>query len=351
MPKKELVEGTVKEENTKKRPRGRPKKELPVKNIVNEEKKSVVMSSADKEQYSIQALNERWKNIFANNSTKSFSEIMSVWQNTMGIMSNPFIQNQRIKQINAQARNTTKEELKDALMNPTNNESILQQISFGLYYSNFFYNQLIKIDRNTPSYNWYVLPQNLNKLDMKTDLFKKESVKADRIMKAFKPSLTFKTIATQVYIEGKSAYLPRYSIKDDGTVDFFLLQKLNTNEIKLTGFGSEQQFVCSFNMVIFLQPQYDVRQYPPFIRKVWQEMMDTGMVYTDEKGEKALNIRMDKLPGNGTLEWDSKVWAYWVQLPQDLCYVFYTDGAHPNTFPDTIGLLDDLNDLDSYKWL
>lgn len=42
---------------------------------------------------------------------------------------------------------------------------------------------------------------------------------------------------------------------------------------------------------------------------------------------------------------------YWVRLPQDLCYTFYFDGAHPNAFPDTIGLFDDLTDLDDYKWL
>ena len=42
---------------------------------------------------------------------------------------------------------------------------------------------------------------------------------------------------------------------------------------------------------------------------------------------------------------------YWVRLPQDLCYTFYFDGSHPNAFPDTIGLFDDLTDLDDYKWL
>ena len=36
---------------------------------------------------------------------------------------------------------------------------------------------------------------------------------------------------------------------------------------------------------------------------------------------------------------------------QDLCYTFYSDGAHPNAFPDAIGLFTDLNDLDDYRWL
>jgi len=42
---------------------------------------------------------------------------------------------------------------------------------------------------------------------------------------------------------------------------------------------------------------------------------------------------------------------YWVELPQDLCYTFYSDGAHPNAFPDTVGLFNDLNELDDYRWL
>ena len=45
--------------------------------------------------------------------------------------------------------------------------------------------------------------------------------------------------------------MPRLSY-DNKDVDFFVMQKLNSDMVKLTGFGSKQQFVTSFNMMIFM---------------------------------------------------------------------------------------------------
>lgn len=355
------------ESSTEKRPRGRPKKEPPANNIKNEGKKSVTMSQEEfnsqdnsyngyntynNQSYTIDGLNDRFKNMFQKYANTNPQILLGAFNQAMSMLSNPFIQNMRIKQANAQSRKASKEELQKALENPANSELTLQQISFGLYYTNYFYNKMVKIDRDTPRYDWYVVPDYIDEKDVQTEAFKKESIKVDRLIKAFKPKLTFKTIATQVIIEGKSSYLPRYSMKDDGTVDFFVMQKLNTDMVKITSFGSEQMFVTSFNMMIFLNSgMYNVEQYPPFIREVWNKMLNSDMIRINDKNERVVNPKASNLPGNGTLEWRDKTWAYWVQLPQDLCYTFYTDGAHPNAFPDAIGMFDDFNDLDDYKIL
>jgi hypothetical protein len=42
-----------------------------------------------------------------------------------------------------------------------------------------------------------------------------------------------------VSLEGKSSYLPRTSY-DKNDVNFFVMQKLNTDMVKLIGFGSKQ---------------------------------------------------------------------------------------------------------------
>ena len=120
--------------------------------------------------------------------------------------------------------------------------------------------------------------------------------------------------------------------------------------VKLTSFGSKQQFGASFNMVIFLQPAYDVSQYPKFIQDAWEEMLSTGVVTMDKKGKVKFNPRA-KLPVGHVLESKNGSYMYWVPLPQDLCYTFYFDGSHANMFPDFLGLFDDLSDLDNYKWL
>lgn len=281
-----------------------------------------------------------------------YDTLANSWTKAWSQLNNPFVQNYRIKQINQHARKVDKEELQKALQNPENSEYLLQSVSFGLYYQNYIYNQLIKINRDTPSYNWYVIPQNVDEEDFNTEKFKKESVKVDKTMKAVKPNLTFKTISTQVNIEGKCSYLPRISYNDNkNEVNYFTLQKLNSDMVKLTGFGSEQQFITSFNMIIFLQPGYDVSQYPPFIRDVWRDMLNSDMIVKDKNGKNVLNPSATTFPGNGTLEFNGHYWMYWVALPQDICYTFYTDGAHPNAFPDAIGMFDDFNDLDDYRWL
>ena len=371
---KENIEEIVNESLTGKRPRGRPRKEPPDNNVKNENKKSVTMSSEQgyieqiqaqqvniqqgqmrqdyNDDYSINGLNDKFKKVFSKYQNLSPNILMGAFNQTMLMLNNPFIQNMRIKQSNAQAMKATKEELQKALENPANSELTLQQISFGLYYNNYFYNKMVKMDRDTPLYNYYSLPEYIDEKDIHTESFKKESIKVDRILKAFKPKLTFKTIATQVIIEGKSCYLPRYSIKEDGTVDFFVLQKLNTDMIKLTAYGSEQMFVASFNMMIFLNSSmYSVEQYPPFIRGIWEKMLSSDMISVDENNKRVVNPKASNLPGNGTLEWKDKTWAYWVQLPQDLCYTFYTDGGHALAIPDAISLFDDFQDLDNYKIL
>ena len=337
--------------------RGRPKKQVEEPIVKNEEKKMVTMTeSSDVEQQkyrdiqiSERMVQQRWASVFKEYADTGYSNIVSAWNQAWSQLNNPFVQNYRIKQANSKPRKVQQEELQQALANPENSELTLQSLSMYLYYTNYVYNILVKLNRDTPLYKWYVTPIDANEDDTKTDAFKKESKKVDQIIKKFNPSLTLRTITTQVSLEGKSSYLPRISYDKD-TVNFFVLQKLNPDMVKLTSFGSKQQFGASFNMVIFLQPAYDVSQYPKFIQDAWEEMLATGVVTMDKKGKIKFNPRA-KLPAGHILENKNGNYMYWVPLPQDLCYTFYFDGSHANMFPDFLGLFDDLSDLDNYKWL
>ena len=73
-------------------------------------------------------------------------------------LNNPFLQNARIKQINSPAKKLDQEAVQDALSNPENGEKPLMQFSMWLYYTNYVYNLLIKLNRDTAKYNWYYLP-------------------------------------------------------------------------------------------------------------------------------------------------------------------------------------------------
>ena len=302
------------------------------------------------EDISLKAIQQRWATIFGKYASTGFDNLAGAWAMSWSQLNNPFLQNQRIKQINAKAQKVQSEDLQNALNNPENSEMTFQRISMWLYYTNYVYNILVKLNRDTPLFNYYYIPEYVDSKDMSTEAFKKESQKVDKILKAFNPNLTLKTITTQVSLEGKSSYLPRTSY-DKNDVNFFVMQKLNTDMVKLIGFGSKQQFTIAFNMAIFLQPAYDVSQYPQFIQDVWNQMLETGIVVIDQKTKKKRISPKAKLPDGHILESNGENYMYWVRLPQDLCYTFYFDGSHPNAFPDTIGLFDDLTDLDDYKWL
>ena len=343
--------------------RGRPKKKEAV--LPNEEKENIVMSKkaeatsllenevgavrAVPDRVTTQDIQARWHSVFKNYSSLGFDTIYQKWGQYSNSLSNPFLQNQRVKQILSNGKKLTKEELKTVVSDPEHSEESLRSVSMALYYTNFIYQTLIQLNRHTPKYNYYATPLYVKEGDSSKKDLANDSMMVDKILKKFNPQLTLKTIATQVYAEGKCSYLVRtsYSNKD---VDFLLLQKLNSDKVKITGFGSKQQFIVSFNMAIFLDPAYSVEQYPEFIRKTWEEMMNIGIVVEDKRGRRKINPKAE-IPMGHILESNGTSYMYWVKLPQDLCYTFYSDGAHPNAFPDTIGLFTDLNDLDDYRWL
>ncbi len=328
--------------------RGRPRKKEAV--LPNEEVDKIVMTEkSNNDKITTEAIKTRWNSIFRNYSSLGFDTIYQKWGQNSSFLNNPFLQNQRVKQILSNGRKLTKEELRDTMSDPEHNEESLRSVSMGLYYTNFIYQTLIQLNRHTPKYNYYATPLYVKDDKTSKKALEDDSAMVDKILKKFNPPLTLKTIATQVYAEGKCSYLVRtsYNNKD---VDFLLLQKLNSDMVKITGFGSKQQFIVSFNMAIFLEPAYSIEQYPEFIRKTWQDMMDLGIIIEDKRGRRKINPRAE-IPLGHILENSGNTYMYWVKLPQDLCYTFYSDGAHPNAFPDTIGLFTDLNDLDDYRWL
>lgn len=354
-----------------KRGRGRPKKK--VAPITNEEQQQITMSSSKNcvnqaeinrdikngvgavrdvpEKITLDALQQRWKDVFKNYGSLGFDTLNRAWNNNVNFLNNPFLQNNRVKQINSPVKKLSKEEMQNVVDNPEHNEDTLRSVSMGLYYTNYIYQNLIQLNRNTPKYNFYATPLYVDGPNFNKEELKNDSKKVDKILKSFNPQLTFKTVATQVNAQGKCSYLVRTSYNKN-EVDFLLLQKLNSEMVKITGFGSKQQFVASFNMIIFLEPAYDVSQYPKFIRDTWEEMINQQIIIEDKKTKrKKINPRA-KIPKGHILEGrNDGSYVYWVRLPQDLCYTFYSDGSHPNAFPDTIGLFADLNDLADYRWL
>ena len=246
-----------------KKKRGRPPKKTQEVDI-NENKSTIRMNTNDTPTPSapvtINQVNSRLSSMFkrmsSNNiSYSSFLEAMNGMGSNFAFGSNPFLQNQRIKTSNQKAKQSSKEALNKALDSPEENEEIFRSQSMALYYKNYVYGNLLRLNRDIPKYFNYIVPQNITKKDLESDKFKQEKYFVDKFIEKFNIPLTFKNVSLQVAQEGKCSYVFRSSFnKSKHIIDYALLQKIPPQYIKYTGFGGESPLICSFNFLMFMNP-------------------------------------------------------------------------------------------------
>ena len=117
-----------------KKKRGRPPKNKEQINI-NESSQQIKMQEELNQSITVNQINSRLNNIFtrmnvAGLNYSSFKNAMNRSPLGDGLFaSNPFIQNQRIKNSNQKGRTHTKTQIQEALKNPENNESVLRESS------------------------------------------------------------------------------------------------------------------------------------------------------------------------------------------------------------------------------
>ena len=106
--------------------------------------------------------------------------------------------------------------------------------------------------------------------------------------------------------------------------------------------------------MMFLNPVYDIDQWPSWMGKIWQDLLDGGIVERNQtKNGGYINSFNLKAPlkENHIIEGIDGSYAYWVELPQDLVWTFGSDFSNPLAVPEYVGLFSDLSELESYKWL
>lgn len=268
--------------------------------------------------------------------------------------SNPFIQNSRLKRINSPISTKDKKTLDNAIKNPENNEYIFKTESQALYFQNYVYSNLLRLNRDVPKFYNYATPCDVTSEDCKTSVFKKEMKFVNEILHKMNIRQLGKDIAMDIGLEGKRSYVFRshYS-KDKKIVDYATLQKLPSQWIKYTAIGSNTDYITSMDFMMFLQPGESVDFYPPFFRKIWEDLIDNGVFFENEDGKKGFNLNNvgNLQDSKNILEVDGNRYMYWVELPQTEVYEFGSDNSHPLALPEYIGLFSDLRGLDDYKWL
>lgn len=300
---------------------------------------------------------------------------------------NPFLQNDRLKMLNTRPGTMSREDLTSALKSPGESELGLRAEAWSMSSTQYLYYKILRMSADIPMFNYYIVPELLEKSDYKKDEFINDDKFVNDWLEQFDIKNTLKKTALEVKREGKATYLLRNSISGEGknkNVNFAKWQKLPSEYVKLVKIG-EHGYIASFNFMLFLNPAFSVCQYPEFIQEIWNDLVECGAVslggcgngylpyghYSFANGKEVTpGINVNKLLNysyeyrgktgkeilRGNLEivnrsLSERTYFFWVQMPQDLCYTFCSDTSNPWVVPDTSGLLLSLDELADYDTL
>lgn len=279
---------------------------------------------------------------------------------------NPFIQNQRVKSISTMPGDYRKDQIVDMLKAPDNREEPLRQVAHGLEWTAYPYRKIRTTYQAVNTYRYYHYPAYLEPEDAGKPEFWREGTLLDKFNHALRPDQWAHQIVGQVVQEGKAAYVPRFEAdKSHNAVNYAMLQQLPSNWWKLVGFNSESKYTVMFNMMYFLQPGSDWRQFGslflPYLEDFNRVLRPSvGLIPAKGNGKrfvyaskselrsadgrafdvdlKAYAALRDGAAGDPLLYNQNGTWAYWVTLPVDKCWVFEADDTSRVVAPPFAGL-------------
>lgn len=302
--------------------------------------------------------NKRWKKFFSNGSYSSMLANATLGDFLMNsgsvFVDDPYLLNQRIKQLKSTAQFMAREQIENALLDIDHNEQTLRQathsaidMTYPLYRLQYLYEGILK-------YRSYIKPSYVSKEDMSKDRFKREWEFIDKWHKKLNPEKQFRRITAQVIPEGKKAYYLRQSY-DKGSrttepnVDYVYFEQLPSDWYKIIKHSTDSYEVVAFNFAYFWQAGTDLGQFPPIFGEYYQELMNA----TERTTSGRTIINQDKTPEDVVVEYNSRTlqWYYWKEFPANTCFVFSFTEADDLQVSPFVSLLLQAQDLASYSLL
>jgi len=330
---------------TKRRP-GRPKTKI----AVNQDPNSTDSKTLSPEiNQAYQEVSNRWTKIFNQyGNSADYTSAMQSWYT-----SNPYVQNQRLKNLKSMPVFQDRASLESDLENPGNNEMALREHSWALMSGTYAYYKMMKLYSDILTYNNYAYPCYVDAKEMDTPRFKSDSKVVHMLLDKIQPSYTFRRIVLECLEEGKRAYVYRLgvnTITGSENIDYFLLQELPSDWWKPVEKSNESYYVPSFNFTYFWQPGVSVKQFPPEFEEYFAEVMGFS-----SKDEKTGVYKVDDLNAAKSKGFDYEYnnstgeWYLWHVI--DDGFVFSVDESNPWISPVFTGLFLSASDLQAYYTL
>lgn len=366
-------------ENVKKKKIGRPKKRSTESVAVNEENVETLRMTQKSDNLTLSDLTNQYKKVF---QTIAYGD--SYTKGKYGYLShtaacynqlNPFLQNQRLKNLYTSAKTYNKADIMTFTQDPGSHESDIRGLGWSQSGSQQIYYNILRRACDIPLYKYYVIPEKLEFARYSKSDFENEYKLVNQWLQVFDVPTTLKTMALQIKREGKQSYLLRNKITTQGTekeVNFVTLQKMPTDWVKITGIG-QLGYTISFNMMYFMNIANCPARFGPFIEKAWADLIEKGVVIRKNiegtgltgqdsyelntqnafnysftyQGQIFKSILETRLEGKGR----ACSYFFWLEMPWDICFTFGSDNSNPWVAPDTMGLLQQLQELSDYSQL
>lgn len=272
----------------------------------------------------------------------SFTNVFGMTYNYAG--SDPYTQNRRVKGISTRPANYSKNQIADMVKNPEGNEQPLRAVERALEYSAYPLWHTRTVYQNLLTYHSYIAPSLTDKEDAKRDDFWREWKLLEKLRKKLNPKDSCHMLAGQALKEGKVFYYPRIRVdKAHNQIDHAFLQQLPSDYTKIVGFNNVSKYTIAFNLMYFMTPGTDPRQFGKLFLPYLDDFYDSVIV-PDGVGRKVVyaSLDLEKIRRNADPRveayFQSGRWCYWVTLPVDTVFPFEIDDTDRNVLPIFTGL-------------
>jgi hypothetical protein len=258
-----------------------------------------------------------------------FKEFAQTMQD-MGYFYNPLIANQYLKSLNMNPNYQNKEQVGKMVFNPNSNEMGLRRLSQYLYNVQTPYKRLIHYFVDGLDFDWFPIPTNATKEDMRKTQFKSDYRKMCDWFDKFDVKKEFKKILLGMMIEDTKFTYLRSS--NNGNT----LQELPSDYCTIDA-TSELGYLYSFNLLYFSNVGVDINGFAPEFKTYYTQMLDM-----QQNKNYYPNIKPEMRDGN---------WAYWQQINPHNGWVFKFHDTFATHIPPFLGLFIDAIDLEEVKRL
>ena len=267
----------------------------------------------------------------------------------------PDTHNSRVKHISSLPVDYDKDRIGEMLRNPDHSERPLREAMHSLEYSAYPLFKLRKTAQDILTCRNYAYPVCTDAEEMAGEKFLREWKLVEKIRKAMCPKENAHMIAGQVLQDGKAFYYPRIRVdKSHNRVLAAAMQQIPTDWCKIVGMNSLSKYTVSFNLMYFLEPGTDFRQFGD----LFEPYMDIFFGHTrpapKRSGKKVFfmskadNI-LDGAPGRPDVYMENGRWFYWVTLPPEKVWTFECDDVNRNVFSPFTGLFLAMEQVAQYE--